>query len=88
MIRCSSPTPDQLQLKIRDQGRGIPEAEQAAIFNKFYRATNASTTAGAGMGLVIVKQLMQQHGGSICIQNNPLQGCECTLSFPVFKNHA
>ena len=88
VIRCSSPTPDQLQLKIRDQGRGIPEAEQAAIFNKFYRATNASTTAGAGMGLVIVKQLMQQHGGSICIQNNPLQGCECTLSFPVFKNHA
>lgn len=58
-------------MKIRDTGIGIPLDAQNMLFSKFYRATNAITMHpdGSGLGLSIVKSLVEQTGGSISIES-------------------
>ncbi len=50
---------------ITDYGIGIPEKEQVNMFNSFFRASNASTFVGSGLGLPIVKEFIEKHGGNI-----------------------
>lgn len=56
---------DRLILKIRDEGIGIPEAEQKYIFNRYFRAENALLNQGTGIGLNIVKTHLENLGGMI-----------------------
>ena len=56
----------QLQLDVRDHGPGIPESQREAIFDAFYRLPGSSERAGGvGLGLSLVRQIAQQHGGSV-----------------------
>lgn len=59
-------------VRISDQGKGIPEEEKEKIFDKFYRIGNEETRAakGTGLGLFIVKQVLDNHGASIQVKNN------------------
>lgn len=56
-----------VQIDISNQGLGIPEVELSNIFNQFYRldAARSSRTGGAGLGLAIAKEIVEDHGGSI-----------------------
>ena len=65
-----------LQLRVADQGRGIPDHEKQAVFEKFYRLGNEETrqTTGTGLGLYIVNQVVKAHGGTIRITDNQPQG--------------
>jgi two-component system sensor histidine kinase MprB len=53
------------QLTVRDHGPGIAPADQAQVFERFYRAPSARGTPGSGLGLAIVRQVAEAHGGTV-----------------------
>jgi two-component system sensor histidine kinase MprB len=53
------------RLEVRDEGPGIPDADQARVFDRFYRSDTARTEPGSGLGLAIVKQAVERHGGTV-----------------------
>lgn len=61
---------DQIIVKVRDTGVGIPPEEQGRIFEKFYRASNAAQGAeGSGLGLAIVKTIVESHQGRVWVES-------------------
>ena len=72
---------NKLKLQICDEGIGISENEKKEIFKKFYRVGSEETrkTKGTGLGLFIVKQLVELHKGQITIGNNTPQGSVFTV---------
>lgn len=60
-------------VKVSDTGPGIPEADQARIFDRFYRVDNSRTRqrGGSGLGLAVVQSLVQAHGGTITLTSRP-----------------
>ena len=71
-------------ISVKDQGQGIPEAEQDRIFERFYRvdAARSRHTGGTGLGLSIVKHVMAQHGGEISVWSSVGQGSTFTVTLP------
>jgi PAS domain S-box-containing protein len=70
---------------IRDSGIGIPKAAQTRLFEKFYRAENALTvdTEGTGLGLYLVRLIVERFGGTIACESEEGQGTRFTFSLPV-----
>lgn len=62
-----------LELRVSDQGPGIPEAQRAEVFENFYRAPEQRKT-GSGLGLGIVRAIAQAHGGSVSLIESPQSG--------------
>ncbi|MBI2410824.1 MAG: GHKL domain-containing protein [Candidatus Kerfeldbacteria bacterium] len=87
-IRIHQPDGQQL-IAITDQGIGIPKKEQAKIFTKFYRATNAKQqeSSGSGLGLYIVRHIIQKHRGRIWFESEPRRGTTFYISLPVSKKY-
>ena len=70
-------------LTIRDQGEGIAGRHKARLFERFYRVDpSRKEIEGAGIGLFIVKQLMEKHGGTITVESEPFKGSSFVCSFP------
>ncbi len=71
-------------LTVTDTGVGIPADELDAVFTRFHRAANADTalTPGTGIGLTIVKAIVERHGGTICATSELDQGTTVTITFP------
>ncbi len=69
-------------ITVRNSGPAIAESEQARLFERFYRGAQARHTAGTGMGLAIVRQIMEAHGGSIAVSSTPEAGTAFTLILP------
>lgn len=69
---------DQIYIVIMDNGIGIPKEEQQRVFDQFYRASNTKHTAyeGVGLGLSVVKQIIERHGGKIILESPSPMGCE------------
>lgn len=67
---------------ITDEGIGIPAEEQAHIYESFYRAHNSQTTHGAGLGLAIVRDAVNLHGGAINLMSNVGIGTTFTVTLP------
>jgi two-component system sensor histidine kinase KdpD len=73
----------ELQLSVTDLGQGIPAAEQGRIFDKFYRiAETGRRSGGMGMGLAIVKGLVEAGGGRVEVTSEPGRGSMFTVVFP------
>jgi signal transduction histidine kinase len=72
---------DKIMVKVQDTGVGIPDEALPHIFEEFYRADNvrAEAVEGTGLGLSIVRQILNAHGGSICVESE--QGHGTTFSF-------
>jgi len=73
-------------ITVADKGPGLSHADQAKIFERFYRAdTSRARTKGegSGLGLSIVDAVMKAHGGSVSVLSELGQGCEFTLHFPI-----
>lgn len=68
---------------IQDQGMGIPEAEQARLFESFYRASNVQSIQGTGLGLVIVKRCVDAHRGQISVTSQVAVGTKFTVILPL-----
>src|ERR1700678_611012 len=76
---------DRLLVSITDQGQGIDEAEQAYIFDKFYRGSRQRLLHGTGMGLAIAKAILRAHSGGIDVVSHPDQGATFTFWVPVVR---
>jgi PAS domain S-box-containing protein len=74
----------QALFRIEDQGLGIPAADQARLFQSFYRGKNVEHLSGTGLGLVIVKRCVQLHGGKIHFQSVEGKGTIFTVWLPLF----
>jgi two-component system sensor histidine kinase VicK len=77
--------PSWLEIKVRDEGPGIPEAERPFIFNRFFRgaATIEAGLPGNGLGLAIVKELLNRYGGNISLESEVGVGSCFTLQLPL-----
>ena len=75
---------DTVILRIRDDGPGIPQADIPNLFEPFFRVdrSRSKKTGGYGLGLSICKRIMEVHGGSIAVTNNPGRGASFALRFP------
>ena len=73
------------EIVVRDTGIGIPEADRQRIFDRFYRVDKARSRAlgGAGLGLSIVRWIVEIHGGEIHIDSTPGRGSTFTVDLPV-----
>jgi two-component system sensor histidine kinase KdpD len=74
---------ERLLVSITDQGQGIDDAEQAYIFDKFYRGSRQRLLHGTGMGLAIAKALLRAHGGGIDVVSHRDQGATFTFWVPI-----
>lgn len=74
-----------LTLSVRDQGYGIPAEARERIFQKFYRLQRdtASGVVGTGLGLPLVKEIVEQHGGRITFESVLASGSTFTIHLPL-----
>lgn len=74
----------QVEFGVRDRGIGIAEADQERIFGRFERlASQPGHPAGAGVGLWLVRGLVESHGGSIRVNSAPSQGATFSVVLPL-----
>jgi len=75
---------DRVRVEVADTGPGIPARDVKKIFNDFYRAENAVTSAagGTGIGLALVKRFVSLLGGRVSASNNPGPGCTIAIDLP------
>jgi signal transduction histidine kinase len=73
-----------LSLWVEDSGPGIPLDEHGKIFERFYRRGSElrRETQGIGIGLTIVKHIVEAHGGSVTVRSAPGQGSRFTMELP------
>jgi two-component system sensor histidine kinase MprB len=70
-------------VRVRDHGPGVAEQDLPHLFDRFYRGTEARGEHGSGLGLAIVRQVAEQHHGSVEVANAPDGGAVFTLRLPV-----
>ncbi len=80
-----NPQPSTLNLFVSDHGPGIPPAEHEKIFERFYRRGSElrRETQGVGIGLSIVKHIVEAHGGRVLVESEPGQGSRFTIEIPI-----
>jgi len=80
---------DNLMLRVKDWGEGVPESEHARIFERFYRVDKSRSrrSGGSGIGLSIVKHIMGLHGGEVMLEPYKKgEGASFVCSFPLGKS--
>jgi two-component system sensor histidine kinase MprB len=70
-------------VRVRDHGAGVAEADLPYVFDRFYRGAGARGRHGSGLGLSIVRQVAEQHDGSVAVENAPDGGAVFSLRLPV-----
>jgi two-component system, OmpR family, sensor histidine kinase MprB len=70
------------RLTVRDHGPGIPAEDRALVFDRFYRSASARSTPGSGLGLSIVKQVAEDLGGTVIIDDAPDGGAVVGFRLP------
>ncbi|HWB92974.1 MAG TPA: PAS domain-containing sensor histidine kinase, partial [Puia sp.] len=88
LIRCRVEyARDIVRFAVSDQGIGIPEEEQAHLFERFFRARNTAGISGTGLGLSIVKRYLDLMGGGILVESKPGAGTTFTIILPATPVH-
>ncbi len=73
----------EIHVSVSDQGIGMSDDQVLRIFDKFYRAdTSNSAVEGAGLGMSIVKEIVEAHGGRVWVESTPGQGTRVSLVLP------
>jgi signal transduction histidine kinase len=70
-------------VSVRDQGVGIPVADLSHIFERFHRARNVGGVRGVGIGLATVREIVEQHGGSVTVESRQGEGSTFTIHLPM-----
>ena len=71
-----------VEFSVRDTGRGIPADAVPRVFEPYYRAPGVGSARGAGLGLAVVKSLIDAHGGSVSLESAPGRGTRVTFVLP------
>lgn len=79
-ISCATNT---LQLKVKDEGLGIPDEDREKLFHSFHRASNATAIQGTGLGLSIVRKTVDLLDGVIQVESKLNEGTTFTISIPI-----
>jgi signal transduction histidine kinase len=79
-----------LSIELADHGVGIPRAEQARVFEKFYRVGNGLVhdVKGSGLGLSLVKHIIEAHNGTISVESDVGKGSRFTIVLPLARKEA
>ncbi len=85
-LRCTC-TDEQLTLTIQDWGIGIPKDDQEHLFERFFRAKNATNIAGTGLGLHIVGRYVELLGGTVSLSSEPGEGTTVTVILRSLNGH-
>ncbi len=80
----------EVQIEVQDNGIGIPEDKQSRLFEPFYRARQPGTEqiVGSGLGLSMVKQVIEQHGGHVWFRSTPGLGSTFGIALPIMSSQA
>jgi two-component system heavy metal sensor histidine kinase CusS len=71
------------EVAVSDSGCGIAPEHLPRVFDRFYRAESSRSSDGAGLGLALVKSIVELHGGSATIQSQVVRGTTVKLIFPL-----
>lgn len=74
---------DELVMSVRDEGIGIPDADIKHLFDPFHRAANVGTISGTGLGLTIIKESVELHGGTVYVESRLGEGATFTMRIPL-----
>ena len=79
-----------VEIKVADRGPGIPKAELTEIFKPFFRgaAAQAGQIRGSGLGLSLVREMVEAHGGTVSVESQSGRGAVFTVRLPAFKTTA
>ncbi|TFG90723.1 MAG: PAS domain S-box protein [Syntrophobacterales bacterium] len=77
IVECFSTDPDTVNIDVADLGKGIPDGIKGMVFDESFKAGN---TGGTGMGLYIVKKIVERYGGSITVMDNEPKGARFRLT--------
>jgi signal transduction histidine kinase len=82
--KTSGEEPAGVEIRVADRGPGIPADEQEHIFDPFFRGRRAvqDQIHGAGLGLNLVKKIIEAHGGTIVVHSQPAKGTEFVVRIP------
>jgi two-component system phosphate regulon sensor histidine kinase PhoR len=85
IILRARPRDNELLIEVIDNGFGIPEEDQGRIFQRFYRVKDANTRhiVGTGLGLPIVKKVVEDHGGRLELESQPGEGSTFRVYLPL-----
>jgi signal transduction histidine kinase len=75
-------------VRFGDNGVGIPAAERGRIWERLYRGDKSRSQRGLGLGLSVVKAVVEAHGGAASVSSEPGQGSEFTVTLPAAKVEA
>ena len=78
-----SSTANYISVTIADQGIGIPEEDQKHLFEPFFRASNAVNLPGSGLGLNIVREIIDRHQGKITVKSRVGEGTTFKITLPI-----
>ncbi len=76
-------TPGQLALLVSDTGPGVPTEDQTRIWTRLYRGDKSRTARGVGLGLSLVKAIVEAHGGSVSVESREGYGATFRVALPV-----
>jgi signal transduction histidine kinase len=74
---------DDMQITVSDTGIGIPPEDQERVFNKFERGDPNARESGTGLGLALVKSLIELHGGTVQLHSAPGEGTIASCRIPI-----
>ena len=73
---------EDVRISVADTGPGIPEGDQARIFERFYKQDRARSRGGTGLGLAIARHIVEGHGGKIWVESQPGKGATFCFTLP------
>ena len=80
-VRAFDDDPD-IVIEVADTGPGIPENEINRVWEELYRGEQARGVAGSGLGLSLVRAIIDKHGGNITLRSRPDQGTVFSIRLP------
>ena len=79
----AAPVDASIEVEVWDEGRGLPEGKEQALFQRFVRGLKESAVPGVGLGLAICDTIVRAHGGSMRAENRSPRGARFVFTLPL-----